>query len=145
MRTIEFDQVSKTVESLCIAACYELPRDVLEALERAAENESRAGAAKILSQLVENAHIGAQERIPLCQDTGLTVVFVEQGVAVTIGDSSSSGPATIVDGKLKLTEIPARARFPISVEVVAYQFGSGVEPLTKTAEPAVQTIHIHKP
>ena len=54
------------------------------------------------------------------------------------------GPATIVDGKLCITEIPARAKFPIDVKVVAYQFGSGVEPLFKTATPVEQTIQIRK-
>lgn len=55
------------------------------------------------------------------------------------------GPATIVDGKLYITELPARAIFPIEVKVVAYQFGSGVEPIVKTATPIEQTIQIRKP
>lgn len=97
MRSIEFEQVSKTVESLCIAACYELPADVLEALERAAQTESHPGAARILAQLVENAQIAAQERIPLCQDTGLTVVFVEQGDQVTVSAANHNDPVTVVD------------------------------------------------
>lgn len=93
MRTIEFEQISKTVESLCIAACHELPQDVLEALERAAQAETHPGAAGILAKLIDNAHIAGQEQIPLCQDTGLTVVFVEQGneVAVVSSDDDHSG------------------------------------------------------
>ena len=55
------------------------------------------------------------------------------------------GPATIVDGKICITELPARAVFPIDVKVVAYQFGSGVEPLVKTAAPVEQTVRIRKP
>jgi fumarate hydratase subunit alpha len=90
VRHIEFEQVSKTIESLCIAACYELPEDVLQALQRAAESESNPGAAGILRQLIENAHIAAQDRIPLCQDTGLAVVFVEQGANVTIDAPSGT-------------------------------------------------------
>ena len=97
MRTIEFEQVSKTVESLCIAACYELPGDVREALERAAATESHPGAAKILVQLLENADIAARERIPLCQDTGLTVVFVDQGAQVALEAANHDNPVTIVD------------------------------------------------
>lgn len=93
VRTIEFEQVSKTVESLCIAACHELPSDVLQALERAAATESNPQAARILAQLIENARIAAQDSIPLCQDTGLTVVFVEQGVEVTL----SPGQGTLID------------------------------------------------
>jgi len=97
VRYIEFEQIRKTIESLCIAAGYELPQDVLQALERAAETESKPGAAAILRQLIENAHIAARERIPLCQDTGLTVVFVEQGAAVGIVDANHGEPASIDD------------------------------------------------
>ena len=84
MRYVEFEKVVETVESLCIAAAYELPGDVLAALKKAIKKESNPAATKILNQLVENAHIAAQEKIPLCQDTGLAVVFVEQGEKVAI-------------------------------------------------------------
>jgi fumarate hydratase subunit alpha len=97
VRTIPFEQVSKTVESLCIAACHELPEDVLGALERAAATESNPRAAGILRQLIENARIATQDRIPLCQDTGLTVVFVEQGTEVSIAASDSAGLTTVID------------------------------------------------
>jgi fumarate hydratase subunit alpha len=97
VRTIRFEQVSQTVESLCVAACHELPDDVLAALERAAETESKPGAAKVLRQLIENAQIAARDRIPLCQDTGLAVVFVEQGVELGIVRADDAGPATAVD------------------------------------------------
>jgi len=96
-RCIELEQIRKTVESLCIAACYELPQDVLAALKEAARRESHAGAARILQQLIENAEIAAHDRIPLCQDTGLTVVFVEQGAEVTFGNSTVSHATTIAD------------------------------------------------
>jgi len=92
MRTIESRQVAKVVESLCIAACHELPEDVLQALEHAAEKESHPGAAKILRRLLENARIAGEDMIPLCQDTGLTVVFVEQGADVVV-----AGPGTLID------------------------------------------------
>ncbi|HUT32561.1 MAG TPA: hypothetical protein VNE39_03690 [Planctomycetota bacterium] len=55
------------------------------------------------------------------------------------------GPAIVVDGKLKVAELPARAAFPIPVKVVAWQFGSGVEPLVKTATPVEQAIQIERP
>jgi len=97
VRSIEFEQVSKTVESLCIAACYELPEDVRQALERAAATESDPGAARILAQLIENADIAARDRIPLCQDTGLTIVFVEQGAQVAITAAHHADPVTVVD------------------------------------------------
>jgi fumarate hydratase subunit alpha len=84
VRTITFEQISRTVASLCIAACHELPPDVLHALERAADKESDPRAASILRQLVENARRAARETIPLCQDTGLTIVFAEVGAEVAV-------------------------------------------------------------
>jgi fumarate hydratase subunit alpha len=84
VRYVEFEKIVETVESLCIAAAYELPNDVLTALKEAAKKESNPAAAKILNQLVENARIAAREKIPLCQDTGLAVVFVEQGADVAV-------------------------------------------------------------
>jgi fumarate hydratase subunit alpha len=103
VRCVEFEKVVETVESLCIAAAYELPDDVLTALKKAAKKESNPSAARILNQLVENARIAAAEKIPLCQDTGLAVVFVEQGTEVavkaphhnkTVADAVNAGVAS---------------------------------------------------
>ncbi len=55
------------------------------------------------------------------------------------------GPATIVGSKLKIAELPVRAKFPVKVKVVAYQFGRGVEPLVTTAPPVEQTARIERP
>ena len=94
MRCIEFEKIAETVESLCIAACYELPADVLAALEVAAKKESNPRGVKILNQLIENARVAREERIPLCQDTGLAVVFVEQGAGAVV---KTSGSRTLLD------------------------------------------------
>ncbi|MFP4356193.1 MAG: hypothetical protein ACLFUJ_13825 [Phycisphaerae bacterium] len=56
-----------------------------------------------------------------------------------------SGPARVVDGRLKIADLPARAKYPIEVRVVAYQFGSGIEPRVKSAEPVTQTFRITQP
>jgi fumarate hydratase subunit alpha len=84
VRYIDFERIANTVERLCIEAGHELPSDVLIALEEASKKESNPAAVKILNQLIENARIAKDEQIPLCQDTGLTVVFVEQGGEVFI-------------------------------------------------------------
>ena len=97
MRYIEFEKVVETVESLCIAANYELPYDVLEALKKAERQESNPGAVKILGKLIENARIAAESKIPLCQDTGLAVVFVEQGAEVAVKVSAGQKYATLFD------------------------------------------------
>jgi len=84
VRYIDYDKIAATVESLCIETAFELPGDVSAALKEAAKKESNPSAAKTLEQLIENARIASTERIPLCQDTGLAVVFVEQGCDVAI-------------------------------------------------------------
>lgn len=81
------------MEKLCVDVAHELPKDVLTALRNALENESNVSAKQILEQLLENAAIAANELIPLCQDTGLAVVFVEQGAQAVI----DSQDKTIVD------------------------------------------------
>jgi len=97
MRYVEFEKIVETVESLCISAGYELPEDVLAALEEAGRKESDPGAVKILEQLIENARIAAEEKIPLCQDTGLAVVFVEQGSKVAVNSPADQAQATLFD------------------------------------------------
>jgi hypothetical protein len=62
-----------------------------------------------------------------------------------VGFYVSYGPAVVEDGKLRIAEVPARASFPLAVEVVAWQFGSGVEPLVKTAAPVAQRMLVEKP
>jgi fumarate hydratase subunit alpha len=97
VRYIEFEKIVRTVESLCISAGYELPEDVLAALEEAARKESDPSAAKILNQLIENARIAKDERIPLCQDTGLAVVIAEQGSQVVVKPSPTEEQSTLFD------------------------------------------------
>jgi fumarate hydratase subunit alpha len=84
VREIGFKKIVDTIESLCTASAYELPFDVLAALEDASRKETNPAAAKILNQLIENARQAADEKIPLCQDTGLAVIFVEQGCEVFV-------------------------------------------------------------
>jgi fumarate hydratase subunit alpha len=101
VRYIEYEEIVKAVESLCIAAAYELPPDVMAALEKAAQRETNPATAKILSQLIENARIAKEQKIPLCQDTGLAVVFVEQGADTLVSRPSTLAPRheskTIID------------------------------------------------
>jgi fumarate hydratase subunit alpha len=94
VREIVFEKIVDTVERLCIEAGHELPPDVLAALEDASRKESNPVAVKILNQLIENARIAKNEEIPLCQDTGLAVVFVEQGGEVFV---KTDGGQTLFD------------------------------------------------
>jgi fumarate hydratase subunit alpha len=92
VRYIEFEKIVETVKSLSISANYHLSDDVITALQKALRNESNPTAAGIIRQIIENARIAKEEEIPLCQDTGLAVVFLEQGCQVAL-DSDR----TIVD------------------------------------------------
>ncbi|MCL5281354.1 MAG: fumarate hydratase [Planctomycetes bacterium] len=96
MRTIDFEQIARTVERLCVEACHELPPDVVRALEGAAQKESNPRAARILRQLIENARLAVQDQIPLCQDTGLTVVFAEAGSDVVVAPAGP-GRQTLIE------------------------------------------------
>lgn len=88
MREIPASQITEAVARLCISACHQLPDDVMKALREAAKAEESPLGRELLAQLVENAEIAAAEQIPICQDTGVAVVFVELGreVCVVGGD-----------------------------------------------------------
>jgi fumarate hydratase subunit alpha len=97
MRSINYETVVTAIEQLCIEAAHNLPDDVLSALEQAAKRESNPKAKRIIETLIENASIAKSENIPLCQDTGLAVVFVEQGADVVVKPPSDNPDATLYD------------------------------------------------
>jgi len=84
IREIFVETVTDTVRELFIAANRELSRDVLEALARAAEEEVSPLGRYALEKILENTEVARDDNMPLCQDTGLAVVFVEMGQDVHI-------------------------------------------------------------
>ena len=92
MRRISTQTIIKAVRDSAIRANFELGEDVVEALKQAMRYEESPVAKEILGQLIENARIAKEEKIPICQDTGLAVVFVELGQQVSIvgGDFKSA-------------------------------------------------------
>lgn len=84
MREIRSKTITGEVARLCIEACYYLGGDVLAALEKARANEPSPVGQAVLDQILQNAEIASQGELPLCQDTGLTVVFLELGQEVHI-------------------------------------------------------------
>ncbi len=79
MRDIEAQEITKTVSRLFQEANFFLPDDVLASLKQARETEESPVGREVLDRILENADISAKERIPLCQDTGTAVVFLELG------------------------------------------------------------------
>jgi len=84
VREINVKEVTKTVSRLFQEACYYLPDDVLNALKQAREAEESPVGRKVLDRILENAEISTEGEIPLCQDTGDAVVFLELGQDVHI-------------------------------------------------------------
>ena len=79
MREIDVTLITERVRALCMRANTDLGEDVLQAFDRAIEKEESPVAVEILKELKENARIAREEQVPICQDTGFTVVFVEVG------------------------------------------------------------------
>jgi fumarate hydratase subunit alpha len=84
MRTIPFEQIRDTVARLCIEANCILGDDVIRAFEQGLEIEESPTGKEILRQLLENQEIARREMMPICQDTGWAVVWLELGSQVQI-------------------------------------------------------------
>ena len=79
MREIDVKRITEKVRDLCIQANTDLGEDVLQAFDRAIKQEESPVAIDILKELKENARIAKEEKLPICQDTGFAVVFVDLG------------------------------------------------------------------
>lgn len=82
MRTISTEEITKNIKQMCIEANYELSQDVKTRIYENAESEENQLGRQILEQLKENMEIAENENIPICQDTGMAVVFVKVGQEV---------------------------------------------------------------
>jgi fumarate hydratase subunit alpha len=79
MREIHVDDIRDNVAQMCVDAAYNLSEDVLTAFDRALETETAPAAKEIIGLLKENARVAKEERLPICQDTGIAIFFVEIG------------------------------------------------------------------
>ena len=79
MRIISVDEITKNIKEMCIEANHFLSNDMKEAINNAYEKEESEVGRNVLEQLQENLKIAANDMIPICQDTGMTVVFIEIG------------------------------------------------------------------
>ncbi|RJQ80210.1 MAG: fumarate hydratase [Desulfobacteraceae bacterium] len=84
MREILTEEITRHVRDLAMRAATDLGDDVRDALERAQAAETSPTGLDILGRLIENADIARREKIPMCQDTGMAVVFIEMGQEVHI-------------------------------------------------------------
>ena len=84
MREVSSKEITEKVKELCLSAAFELGPDVTSALKRAVESEESSLGRDVLSQIIENFEIATEEKVPMCQDTGLAIFFVEVGREVLI-------------------------------------------------------------
>ena len=82
MRKIDLKLVSDKIRDLFIDACENLPDNVFSALERAKNEEESPLCREVLGKIIENAHLAKAEQLPICQDTGLAVVYLTVGSEV---------------------------------------------------------------
>ena len=88
MRELSVKRIEDTVYALFMSACCEIGEDVLSLLERNLRTEESPFGREVLRQLIENDHLAAQKKMPICQDTGMAVIFMDVGqdVHLTGGD-----------------------------------------------------------
>lgn len=82
MRTIHIEEIVKNIKEMCIEANHDLSLDMKEALSASKEKEQSPLGKQILCQLQENLEIASNDMIPICQDTGMAVIFMEIGQEV---------------------------------------------------------------
>ena len=88
MRQINSEKIVNNIERICIDANYNLGEDIIASLKNALQKEESPLGKEVIAQILENAEIGRSEYVPVCQDTGYAVIFVELGQEVQIvGDS----------------------------------------------------------
>ena len=88
MRNISVNEITKNIKEMCIEANHFLSNDMKKAIDAAYEKEESEVGKKVLEQLQENLKIASEDMIPICQDTGMTVVFIEIGQDVHFIDGN---------------------------------------------------------
>ena len=84
MRTVHTDIIIDTIKDMCIEANYVLSNDISSRIISAEKNEDNVIGKQILGQLITNMEIAKEEKIPICQDTGMATVFIQLGQDVHI-------------------------------------------------------------
>lgn len=96
VRQIDCAKITEAVEKLCMEANYDLGEDVMQSFRKAKETETSPLGQEVLDLLIENAEVARSEKVPMCQDTGIAVLFVDIGqdlhvVGGTLTDALNEG------------------------------------------------------
>jgi len=120
MRELQAKEITSAVKRLCMEANYYLGEDVLNAVREGLKKEESPLGKDILQQIVENAEIAAKEEVPICQDTGFAVIFVELGQEVRVVNGDLTRPSTRASDRVtpmaicanRSSKIPSGGRTP---------------------------------
>ena len=82
MRTINVNELTNKVEEMLIDACHNVPENVLQALKNAKEKEESKLGQEVIERIIQNDNLAREKGLPMCQDTGVVVVFLEVGYDV---------------------------------------------------------------
>ncbi|AOM83564.1 fumarate hydratase [Salisediminibacterium beveridgei] len=88
MKTIQTKTITEHVRNLCIQAAYDLPEDVEQLIEKAYKDEVSDFGKYSLEKILSNIKLAREDQVPMCQDTGITVILVTLGQEVHISDGS---------------------------------------------------------
>jgi len=84
MRIIEYDKIKKKVKEIFLEANYNIDEEVYEELKKSYEKEKNETAKFVLETIIKNDEIAKNEKMPLCQDTGMAILFIEIGEEVKL-------------------------------------------------------------
>ena len=113
MRTLHTDRISETVAELCLQANRSLNPDMRQALRAAGDAERSPLAARTLDRILENADVAERASLPMCQDTGLVVVFAEVGQSLLLEGTSLQ---EAVDGGVRAAYTSGHLRASVSAD-----------------------------
>lgn len=97
MLALSYDEIVQAVRQLAEDVAFRLPDDVRSAIQAACQRESSPLAKDYLEQILQNDELAQKEKLPLCQDTGLAVVFVDQGNQLSVVPPTDRPKATLTD------------------------------------------------
>ena len=126
MRRINVETITQNIKEMCIEANHFLSPDMKKVFDEAAASEESPLGRQILGQLEENLCIAGEEMIPICQDTGMAVVFIKGGTRCTSDRRFSSTDAInegvrqgYVDGYLRKSVV--RIRFTVRIRRITHR------------------------
>lgn len=115
MRRINVEEITQNIAEMCCEANFHLGKDIIGGLKEALKNEESPVGRDVIQQLLNNAEISSREGVPLCQDTGFAVVFVELGqeVALVGGDLEEAINKGVREGYLRCFLRKSMVRDPL--------------------------------